>query len=254
MTKWNLMHAFWKLTWTEIKVFVREPIAAFFTLACPLMFLFLFGSIYGNRPSSYFGGFGSVDISVPGYIAIIIANTGLISLAVTIANYRETGVLRRMRASPVGSLTVLGSQLAVAYAMTSLGVALLIIAARAVYGLRFAGSPIGVFCAFSISAFAIFSMGFLLAGAAPTGRAAQVAGFVLFFPMIFLSGATIPREVLPEATRHYAQILPLTHVVSLLRGMWAGDPWDAHYKESLLLAGLLIVCTLISSKTFRWES
>ena len=90
------MRAWWKLTWTEVKVFLREPMSAFFTLVCPLMFLFLFGSIYGNKPSSFFGGFGSVDVSVPGYIAIIIANCGLISLAVTVGTYRENGVLRRL--------------------------------------------------------------------------------------------------------------------------------------------------------------
>src|SRR5262245_20198581 len=228
--------------------------SAFFTLVCPLMFLFLFGSIYGNKPSSFFGGFGSVDVSVPGYIAIIIANCGLISLAVTVGTYRENGVLRRLKASPISPLAVLASQLMMAYLVTALGVLLLIVAARVVYGLRFNGNPISVFCAFTISSIALFAIGFVLAGLAPTGRAAQVVGFILFFPMIFLSGATIPREVLPEATRHYAQILPLTHVVALLRGMWAGDGWGAHLREIYILLAFIAVFTAISARAFRWES
>ena len=64
------MQGLFKLTWIELKLFSREPIAAFFTLAFPLMMLFLFGSIYGNKPSSFFGGFGTIDISVPAYTAI----------------------------------------------------------------------------------------------------------------------------------------------------------------------------------------
>lgn len=59
------MHGFWKLTWTGIKLFLREPMAAFFTLAFPPMMLFVFGSVYGNKPSPFFGGYGSVDGSVP---------------------------------------------------------------------------------------------------------------------------------------------------------------------------------------------
>ena len=69
----NLM----KMTFMESKLFLREPVGAFFTLIFPLMMLFLFGSIYGNEPSAFFNGYGQVDISVPAYTAMIIATTGL---------------------------------------------------------------------------------------------------------------------------------------------------------------------------------
>ena len=74
------MRSFWKLTLVEAKLFVREPFAAFFTLAFPLMMLFIFGSIYGNEPIDFFDGRGSVDVSVPAYMAMIIGTVDLSSL------------------------------------------------------------------------------------------------------------------------------------------------------------------------------
>jgi ABC-2 type transport system permease protein len=71
--------------------------------------------------------------------------------------------------------------------------------------------------------------------------------------MIFLSGATLPRELLPESIQKFAQVLPLTHVVTLLRGLWIGEPWRDHLLEVSILSALLIAGILISAKTFRWE-
>jgi ABC-2 type transport system permease protein len=88
------MRGFWKLTLMETKLFLREPMAAFFTLAFPLMMLFLFGSIYGNKPTPFFGGYGSVDVSVPAYTAVIIATSGLLFLTIAMASYREHGSLQ----------------------------------------------------------------------------------------------------------------------------------------------------------------
>lgn len=247
------MRGFWKLTWTEVKLFLREPMAAFFTLAFPLMLLFLFGSIYGNKPSPFFGGYGSVDVSVPAYMAIIIANSGLLSLTIGLASYREHGILRRLKATPLRPYAILGAQVIVIFLMTTLGMALLVIAGRLVYGLRFDGNPLYVLGAFVLSSVSFFALGFVLAGLLPTARTAQIVAMVLFYPMIFLSGAAIPREVLPESVRQFAQVLPLSHVVTLLRGLWTGDPWGNYLWETIILIVLLIAGILVSSKTFRWE-
>lgn len=247
------MRGLYKLSVVEMKLFLREPMAAFFTLVFPLMMLFLFGSIYGNKPSPFFGGFGSVDISVPAYTAMIIATSGLMGITIVLATYREQGILRRLKATPISPHTILTSQVSVIFLMTAAGMVLLIIAAKVVYGLRFAGNPINVTLAFILGCMTFFSIGFILAGLTPTPRSAQVVAMVLFYPMIFLSGATIPREVLPEAIQTYSQILPLTHVVSLLRGLWIGESWALHFKEVAVLLGILVVCVIISTKTFRWE-
>ncbi len=247
------MRGFLKLTIIEFKLFLREPQAAFFTLIFPLMMLFIFGSIYGNKPTPFFGGFGSVDVSVPSYTAIIIATSGLISLAIVLTSYRESGVLVRFQATPLNPLTVLAVEVIVLFTVTATGMALLIIAAKIVYGLRFAGNPLNVIAAFVLSCFSFFSFGFILAGLMPTVRTAQIVSMALFFPMIFLSGATIPREVLPNGIQKYSEFLPLTHVVNLLRGFWVGDGWGVHLKEVVILISILVTGVIVSAKTFRWK-
>ncbi|MFQ5676051.1 MAG: ABC transporter permease [bacterium] len=242
-----------KLSLIETKLFLREPMAAFFTLVFPLMMLFLFGSIYGNKPTPFFGGYGSVDMSVPAYTAMIIATSGLLGLTISIATYREMGILRRLKATPLHPQTILTAHVAMIFLMTALGMLLLIIAAKIVYNLRFDGNPLNVFLAFLLSSLSFFSLGFILSGLTPTARSAQVIAMVLFYPMLFLSGAAIPREVLPETIRQVAQALPLTHVVNLLRGLWIGDGWGMHLKEVAVLSGMLIAGVAISAKTFRWE-
>ena len=137
--------------------------------------------------------------------------------------------------------------------MTALGMALLIIAGKAVYGLRFAGNPLSLIAGFTLSSLSFFALGFVLAGLIPTARTAQVVGMVLFYPMLFLCGATVPLEVLPEKVRQYASVLPLTQVVKLLRGLWIGESWSQHWTEAGVLAAMLVVGVVVSAKTFRWE-
>lgn len=247
------MKSLLKMTWMETKLFLREPVGAFFTLVFPLMFLFLFGSIYGNAPLEQLNGQGTVDISVPAYTAMIIATTGLLGLTITMAAYRENGVLRRLRTTPINPLVVLVAQVIVLFIMTLLGMVLLIIAGKLVYHLRFEGNALNVLAAFVLCCLSFFAIGFVLAGLMPTARTAQVVGMVILYPMLFLSGAGYPRELLPETILKVSRFLPLTHVVTLLRGLWVGDPWSKHLTEVLVLVGILVVGVLISIKTFRWE-
>ena len=85
----------------------------------------------------------------------------------------------------------------------------------------------------------------------PTASAAQAAGMALFFPMLFLSGAGLPQEMLPDSLVTFSQFLPLTHVVNLLKGLWFGDGWNITAVVVLVL--MFIIATILSAKTFRWE-
>jgi ABC-2 type transport system permease protein len=248
-----MMKSLLKMTWMETKLFLREPIGAFFTLVFPLMMLFLFGSIYGNEPSQYFNGYGSMDVSVPAYTAMIIGTSGLMSITITMAAYRENGILRRLRATPISPLVVLAAQVIVVFAMTCLGMVLLIVAGKLVYHVRFEGSALSVLAGFVLSSLSFFGLGFILAGIMPTARTAQVVGMVLLYPMLFLSGAGFPRELLPEAIKKVSTFLPLTYVVNLLRGLWIGEAWSNHLLNVGVLTGILIIGVIISAITFRWE-
>jgi ABC-2 type transport system permease protein len=247
------MHGFWKLTWVGLKLLLREPMIAFFTLVFPLMMLFVFGAVWGNKPSPEFGGHGMVDVSVPAWSGLIIATTGFLSLATGVAADRERGVFRRFRLTAVRPQAILGAQILPLFLMTAIGMLLLIMAARLVFGLRFSGRPLDVVAAFTLGSLAMFAIGFVVAGIAPTARSAQSLGMVLFYPMIFLSGATIPLEAMKGAIRTYAKAIPLTHVVTLLRGLWAGEAWGQHLTEVWVLGAIFLIGIAISAFTFRWE-
>ncbi len=247
------MAAFMKYTWTEIKLFLREPVGAFFTLGFPLMMLFLFGAIYGNDPSPMFNGYGTVDISIPAYTAMIISTTGLMGINITMSAYREKGILRRLRITPLRPLVILAGQVVVVFLMTVAGMLLLIVAGTLIYNLRFDGNVLDVILAFILSCLSFFSLGFVLASVMPNARTAQVVGMAIFYPMLFLSGAGMPLEIMTEGIRNFSKFLPLTHVVTLLRGLWTGESWSLHITEVWVLLGVMLAGVLISSRTFRWE-
>lgn len=241
------------LTRMEARLFLREFFGVFFGLAFPLIMLFLFGSIFGNTPNPFFGGYGSVDVLTPAYIAMLIGTSGLLSLTITISSAREYGILRRYRATPLRPQTILLSELLVLFFMLVLGVVLLIVCAKLVFHLRFAGSLLSVSGAFLLGSLSFYCLGFVLAGLLPTARAAQSVAMLIYFPMLFLSGAAIPREEIPATLRQVARILPMTEVVNLLRGLWVGDPWGKHLGEVVYLAAVAAVGLALAVKTFRWE-
>ncbi len=245
------MHTLIKMTWTEFKLQLREPIGVFFTLAFPLMLLFIFGSIYGNEPNDFLGGYGSIDLSVPGYIGMIIGTIGMISLPITLANYREKGVLRRFRATPLASSTVLWSQVLVSLAMTGLGMLLLVSAGFLVYDLRIPEATLAIIPAALLGGLSFLALGFVLAGLLPTPRSAQAVSMALFYPMLFLSGAAGPREMMPESVQRVSDFLPLTHVVKLLEGLWLEGTWNL--TSLAFVSVMLLVCLVVSRRTFRWE-
>lgn len=247
------MRGFKKYLLIEFKLFQREPEAFFFTLIFPLFLLLIFGSIYGNKPTPFFGGHGTVDVSVPAYIAIIIGITGLMNIPMSVANEREKGILKRLRATPIHPQTILMGWVIMYFIVTMVGALLLIIAGKIIYNLRFEGSIINVFLAFTLSTLSFLSLGFVIASVAPTARTANIVGMIMFFPMMFLSGATFPMQMMPETIRQISRFLPLTYVVQLLQGLWFGELWADHLPRVIILFGLLITGVFISAKTFRWE-
>lgn len=244
------MRALWRLTWTEAKLFMREPAAVFFTLLFPLLLLLVFGSIFGNAPIGD-TAFGSVDRSVPGYIAITIGALSLIGMPITLATYREQGILRRFRVTPLPAGLLLAAHAFVALVMILIGAGLVVGTAYLVFDLRLPASPGGVVGATVLGSLSFFALGFLLGGTLPTARTAQAVGMALFFPMLFLSGAALPRMLFPDRLHQISLLFPLTHVVTLIQNAWMGGGWNI--LALLALAGLLVVGTAGSVVLFRWR-
>ena len=245
------MQAAMKLTATETKLFLRETPTVFFTFAFPLILLFVFGSIFAVESGSTIGGRQAVGVMVTGYIGMIIATTGLSAMPTTIAAYRERGILRRMGTTPLHPLSVVGAQMGAQLAMTAVGATILIVAGRLAFGLDIPTAPLIVLPGVILGGLSIFAVGFVLAAVIPSLRAAQVVGQALFFPMIFLSGATIPRDDMPEAVLRVGDFIPLTHVIKLMQGLWFDQSWNLVSVGVLL--GILVAGAAIGSRMFRWE-
>ena len=244
------MTALRKTTVMELKLWLREPAAAFFTLALPLILLSLNGS-QGNAPDAALGGAGGVDMLLPGYIAMVIATTGLMVLPATLASYREKGILRRQRATPLHAIVILAAHVIVNLLITAIGLTLLVAVGLAFYDLNLPSAPAGALVAVALSALSFFALSFLLAGVLPTTRTAQAVAAAIYFPMIFFSGAVVPREDLPDFAQRIGDFLPLTYAVEAIQDPWIGD--GVNLAASGLLLGLLVLAIAISTRTFRWE-
>jgi ABC-2 type transport system permease protein len=247
------MRGLWKLIVVELKLYLREPAATFFTIIFAPMLLLLFGTIYGNKPNPFFGGRGMVDVSVPSYIALIIISVGFMGIPIATASNREAGVLRRFRMTPLRPVAYIISNIASYYVMTAIGVVALVVVGKAVYGMKFEGNVLSVWAGFTLGSLAFFALGYLIAGVASTARIAQAVGMIAAFPLMFLSGSAIPLEVLPQSVRNISKFLPLTHVVTLMRGLWAGESWSRHQTEVAVLGGVLAAGIILSARFFRWE-
>ncbi len=186
-------------------------------------------------------------------MALIIATIGLMSIPNSVAADREKRVLRRLRATPVRPQAILIAWVVVYFLVALVGAVLLVVSGKVVCGLRFEGNPLSVFPAFVLSTLSLAAFGFAIASLAQTGRTADIIGIVLFFSMVFLSGATIPWQELPEGVRMMGHALPLTYVVRLLQGLWFAGAWSGHFINVAAVAGTLIIGVVISAKTFKWE-
>jgi len=247
------MRSFLQLTYMNFKLYLRDPIATFFTLAFPPLMIVLFGAMYGNDPTPMFGGYGSMDISMPAYTALILGTMGFMAVPITISSYRESGVLRRFKATALKPVTYILADVVANLTITLVGMIGLVLVGWLLYRVQFEGRVIAVVLAVIFCGLAMCAIGYVIASLARGARTAQVAGMVIFYPMMFLSGASLPLELLPEGIRKVSNFLPLTYVVKLLRGLWFGDAWGDHLLEVAVLGGVLVICTIEAARFFRWE-
>jgi ABC-2 type transport system permease protein len=241
-----------QLTWLEFKIFMREPLGAIGTIVIPVVVFLLVGRAMGGRAATSGAGM-FLRSGLPVLVSILIATSAVLSLVTIISIYREGGILKRLRATPLRPQTILTAHVLVKLLLTALTLTLMVLAGRRFYPVGVAVPILSFTLALLVSTLAILSMGFVIASVVPTARFAQPIGAVLFYPMIALSGLFTPIEALPQGLRMLSRILPMTYIVSLLQGILAGASWWAHVGDVAALALVFAVCTAVSSKIFRWE-
>jgi ABC-2 type transport system permease protein len=177
----------------------------------------------------------------------------VLSLITIISIYREGGILKRLRATPLRPQTILTAHVIVKLLLTAITLALMVLAGKRLYPI---GSHVPLFAftvALLISTWSILSVGFLIASIIPTARFAQPIGAAILYPMFAVSGLFVPIRSLPPFLHPVARVVPLTYAVSLLEGIWNGEPFSAHIGDLAALVLIFALCTAISAKVFRWE-
>ena len=244
----------WKLTWIEIKIFLREPLGAFGTIGIPVLVFVVTGRIVGRTlaPASLAAS-SFISAGLPVLASVLISISAVLSLVTIISIYREGGILKRLRATPLRPHTILTAHVIVKLLLTAATLTLMVLAGKRYYPVGIHVPLLGFTMALLISTCSILSIGFLIASIVPTARFAQPIGAVIMYPMIAVSGLFVPVESLPPTLQEVAKVVPLTYTVSLLEGIWKGETWWAHKGDVAALVLVFFVCTALSAKVFRWE-
>lgn len=237
----------------ETRRMVRNFPAMFFGLAFPVMILVMFAGIYGNDPTPEFDGHGTVDASVPAYSVMVLAVAGLMSFPLGMVELRARGFLKRLRATPARPGAFLGAQVLVNVVICLAGIGLLMAAGALFYDLRAPAHPLQFVGLLVLSAGAAFGIGLLIAALAPSETTALVVANVVFFPMIFLTGATLPREIMPDVMVRISDALPLTYAVRALQWAWLDRDGESMPLVLGVLGGTIVVCAAVAARAFRWE-
>lgn len=246
------MSALSRLTATETKLFLREPMLVFFVLAFPPILLVVFGLIPAMRePSADLGGAPVISGYVPIIIAMGLALFALSGLAQLFATYREKGVLRRMRTTPVQPRVMLGAQLLMATIMSVATMLVVLAIGRLVFDVSLPRQLPAYLIGYLLAALAMFAIGLLVASLAPSGKSAGAIGTLLFFPILFFGGLWVPRAAMTDVLRTISDFTPLGAGVQSLQDAAAG-----HWPQLLhvaVLVGWTIVAGGLAARYFRWE-
>src|SRR5712692_708766 len=169
-----MLRGLWKLTWIEIKIFLREPLGAFGTIGFPVLVFLVLGRVVGRRlaPSSLASS-SFIRVGLPVLASVLIAISAVLSLVTIISIYREGGILKRLRATPLRPQTILTAHVLVKLVLTVITMALMVLAGKRYYPIRVDVPVFGFAMALAISTCSILSIGFVIASIVPTARFAQ---------------------------------------------------------------------------------
>ena len=245
-----MLKGFWKLTWVETKVFVREPLGFIGSLILPVVLFIVLGRSAGMRDRAVAA---APPFNVAVLSALFIAIGAVLSLVAIISIYREGGILKRLRATPLSPVTILGAHVFLKLVFTAIGLALLVLAGRRVFPGAMEVNVVSFGAAVLLGTLSILSLGFVIASIVPTARFAQPIGAAVLYPMVALSGLFFPIEKLPGYLRVIANLLPTTHAVTLMQGAWDRSGWSAHLSDVAALVVIAAVCVAVSTRVFRWE-
>ncbi|WP_148411859.1 ABC transporter permease [Murimonas intestini] len=247
------MKTFKTMLKTELKLSLRGMDMFIFAICIPVAVIVLLGIIYGNKPAFEGAEYTFLQQSFGAVSTIAIGAGGLMGLPLVVSDYRNRKILKRFKVTPVRPVVILLVEVTIysIYALASL--ALIYITAFCFFDFRMVGSFAEFLLSFLLVMLSMFSIGMMVGGIAPNIKMAGTIASILYFPMLIFSGATLPYEIMPAVLQRVADILPLTQGIKLLKGTSLDLPLDNIFFPVVLMVIIIIVCTGISLKFFRWE-
>jgi len=231
----------------ERRLFWRNPSAAFFNFLLPLLFLALFGAIFASNQKD-------LNVIVPGIAGMSVMSTTFSALAFNMTFLRESGVLKRVRGTPLPGGVYLAGLIASAISNTVAQITIITLAGRLFFGIDWPRDwlELVVFVAAGVACFA--ALGVALSHAIPNFDSAPAYVNAIFLPAIFISGVFYDAANAPAALRDVAQALPLKHVIDGLSGaMVSGKGLGDNLTALAVLAGWGLVGGVLAVRGFSWE-
>lgn len=246
------MKKFIKLYSIEQKLSFRSADMILFGIAMPVGVLFLIAIVAGTKMAGG-SGFTFLEGAFASLIAVGICACAFMGIPLTIADYRDKKILKHFFVTPCSPVWMLGADVLCEAVMAILSAIAVALTAVLVFGYRMRGNiPVFVGMWF-LTLISMLSIGLLMASLCRTVKTANAITSLVYFPMLFLSGATIPFELFPEGLQKVASVLPLTQGIKLMKEASMGMRTEGAVWRIMLLLGITVVCTVISVKTFRWE-
>jgi ABC-2 type transport system permease protein len=240
--------AAWRQYRLERKMFWRNPSAAFFNFLLPLLFLALFGAIFADEEDL-------LQVIVPGIAGMAVMSTTFSALAMTITYLRESGVLKRVRGTPLPTSAYLAGIAGNAITNTAVQVALIAGAGTFVFGLDPPQEYASLLLFVALGAVCFASLGVALSHAIPNFDSAPAYVNAAFLPVIFISGVFYDADNAPDVLRAIAEVLPLKHLIDGLSGaLVSGEGVADHMPAVLVLVLWSAAGIVLAVRGFSWES
>jgi ABC-2 type transport system permease protein len=238
----------WRQYRLERRMFWRNPSAAFFNFALPLIFLALFGAIFSGEQEN-------LDVIVPGIAGMSIVSTTFVALAMNTVALREQGILKRLRGTPLPSGAYLSAVALHAITNTVVQITLVTVVGRAFFGIGWPKDVLElvVFVAAGVVCFA--SLGVALAHAIPNFDAAPAYTNAVFLPLVVLSGVFYDADNAPTFLHDIAVALPLTHLIDgLSSAMVTGEPLVDNLSHLAVIAVWALLGVALAIRGFSWDA
>ncbi|GAA1412159.1 ABC transporter permease [Catellatospora coxensis] len=247
------MSALTRLTGAEARLFLREPVSAFFALAFPAVLVIVLGNAIPafSEPSPDFGGQRPINLYLPIVLALAIGTVTMTSLLSVLAQYRERGVLKRLATTPVKPSALIGAQLGVNVAALVAGSALMMLTAAVAFGSRGPENWPALLVAYLLGAGAMTGVALFIAAVTPNARASAGIGTLVYFPMLFFAGVWTPGDMMPDGAQRVADFTPLGAASQAMQAAWSGDwPQPLHLAVA---AGYTLITGALAIRLFRWQ-